>query len=230
MLTALVFPSECEICDASLSHKADGVCAPCERTIRSIPAPHCPSCGRTRSAAAERCGECADGVFHFDEAFATAHYDGAMRELLHRFKFEGRHYLKKALSARLVRFCREHLADRRFDAVLAVPLSAARMKERGFNQSRLLSKPLARALGLPEASSRLNRKRTASPQHRLSKELRAENVHGCFGVAPGASFAGQKLLLVDDILTTGLTASECARTLKLSGAASVTVLAVARGI
>ena len=228
ILTALIFPPECEICHTPLSHEADGVCERCDRSLRTIPAPHCPGCGRTIATEAARCSECAGVSFHFDRAYATALYHGGMKEILHRYKFNGHKYLRKYLVRRLLNFHQRFLTGHAFDGILAIPLDTSRQKERGFNQSLLLSKPIARSLGLPELSADLSRKRPTAPQHRLSKEMRSENIAGCFSA--DRDFTGRKLLLIDDILTTGITVSECAGALKDAGAVSVTVLACARGL
>lgn len=231
LLTSLVFPPECEICQAILSPKSDGVCAACDRSLGTIHAPHCPGCGRTVTVDMTRCGECVNTSFYFDHAYATAFYNGGMKELLHRYKFSHRKYLKKYLASRLLDFYRQHLTGLSFDSVIAVPLDEKRQAERGFNQAALLSRQLAKNLGLREDSAKFRRhKRAAIPQHRLNKEMRIENVADSFKVTNKNTFVGQKILLIDDILTTGLTASECAKTLKNAGAVSVTVLTCARGL
>ncbi|HTL70699.1 MAG TPA: phosphoribosyltransferase family protein [Candidatus Eisenbacteria bacterium] len=153
-----------------------------------------------------------------------------MREALQRFKFQGRKALNGFLSGALTRFAETHLdARENFDCVAAVPLEPGRRRERGFNQSELLARGVARRFGVPDVSARLARRGGAAAQSTLGKALRRENVSGRFRALDPAAFAGRRVLLVDDILTTGETASECARVLKESGAASVTVLACARG-
>jgi ComF family protein len=123
-----------------------------------------------------------------------------------------------------------HLGPGRYDAVVAVPLDPATRKERGFNQSELLSDAVSRHSGVPDLSPALGRVRSAMPQHLLDKAARASNVRDRFFVKDTSAVRGKNLLLIDDVLTTGRTASECARVLKKAGATRVEVLAAAGGV
>jgi len=169
-------------------------------------------------------------VFHFDRAYACAPYEGQIKELLHAYKFGGRKYLANFFIKLMARFVENHLNKADYDAILPVPVDAEKKRERGFNQSGLISSALARRLALPHLSGRLKRVQSSSPQSLLPKEDRRSNIAGCFSVKDAAAIKGKRLLLVDDILTTGYTASEAARVLKEAGANSVTVFACARGI
>lgn len=128
------------------------------------------------------------------------------------------------------RFADAYIAQTPFEAVLAVPLDKDKEKQRGFNQARLLSSGLARKMRLPEATRKVRRAPSRAPQALLDRATRKLNVKDRFSVKDTAFFASKNVLLVDDILTTGHTASECARALKAAGASSVTVLACARGL
>jgi ComF family protein len=154
-----------------------------------------------------------------------------MKDILQAYKFEKQRSLRNFLTDLLYTFFEKHLADQRFDALAAVPLDSKRALERGFNQSALLSRALSKKLKLPELSGTIKRKPSAIPQSLLGKIERRENVKDVFYVTRPGAFKGLNVLLVDDILTTGQTASECARILKEEGhARSVTVLACARGV
>ena len=115
------------------------------------------------------------------------------------------------------------------DGVAAVPLDLEKKRSRGFNQSELLSAQIALELKVPDVSKELTRKKSESPQALLAKTDRKINVRDRFAVKNTGSFRAIRVLLIDDILTTGHTTSECAKTLKNAGAASVTVMACARG-
>ncbi len=209
-----------------------GICPDCQRRIRFIPAPHCVRCGRTApgmTAGEPLCGNCDAGRFHFDRAYACFFYEGGVKKLLQVYKFAGRSSLGEYFSDSLCTFVDTHLGTETLDAAAAVPLDASKKRERGFNQSELLSRTLASRFGLAESSRGLARKRSGQPQSSLSKTARKDNVEGLFA-AQESRFHSKRVLLVDDILTTGHTASECARALKEAGARSVTVLALARGI
>jgi ComF family protein len=169
-------------------------------------------------------------VFHFDRAYACAPYEGKMKELLHAYKFGGRKYLANFFIKLMARFVENYLNKTDYEAILPVPVDAEKKRERGFNQSGLISAALARRLALSHLSGNLRRSRSSSPQSLLPREDRRSNIAGCFSVKDATAIKGKQLLLVDDILTTGYTASEAAHALKRAGARSVTVLACARGI
>jgi len=173
----------------------------------------------------EGCGDCAAAPLLFDAAFVPYVYEGAVRRILHAYKFEGRARLAGFLAAGLVSALPP---GRRFDAVVAVPLDPAKRRKRGFNQSALLARRLSLALGVRDLSEGLRRTASPSAQSALPRSERFRNVEGRFR-ARGA-FEGLEILLVDDVLTTGLTASECARELKRAGATSVAVAACARAL
>lgn len=227
---SLFFPVRCEACGVALAaENAAGLCDICQSQVRWLKPPFCSGCGRSSFYGQTRCAHCRWQSPAYDAAYACAAYDGHMKTLLHRYKFGRRRSLKNYLAAILAAFAARYLAQRRFDAVVAVPLDAAKIKKRGFNQSQLLSQRLAATLGIPDKSSSLKRLKSASDQARLSKRQRRMNIRGCFYASQRATFADARVLLVDDVLTTGHTASDCARALKEAGAESVTVLACARG-
>ena len=177
-----------------------------------------------------RCVKCREESYSFDKAFACAPYEEHMKQLIHTYKFKRRKYLKHFFVKMMFEFIHSGHLDQNFDTVLPVPISFQRFLERGFNQSELISLEIAKEFHLPHSSGNLIRARSETPQSLLTKTGRKANVQDAFLVKRPELFDSKKLLLIDDILTTGQTASECAKTLKKTGASSVTVLAVARGI
>ena len=152
-----------------------------------------------------------------------------MQELLQAFKFQERKSLKNFFVNMLEEFITNYLSLPDFDALVSVPMDVRKEGQRGFNQALLLSRTLAKKLQIEDLSSFLKKKNSALTQSLLNRGQRAKNIEGSFVVKNPETLAGKKILLIDDILTTGFTASECAKTLKQSGAVSVSVLAVARG-
>ncbi len=151
--------------------------------------------------------------------------------MLHRYKFGRKTVLKRFLTRHLLDFAEKNLKKEDFDAVLAVPLDPAGHYSRGFNQSRALSSALGKRLKLRDLSRAVGRKRGHSRQSLLAKKERRINVRGAFFLKDKAAFSRfKRVLLVDDILTSGQTLSECAKTLKNAGADSVTALAFARAL
>ncbi len=169
------------------------------------------------------CGICRTGVRAFDRAYCYGSYDGALKELIHLFKY-GR---AKGLAIPFAKYLSAALpVDSKFDVVVPVPLHWRRRWQRGFNQADLLGRQIARRRGLKFAKL-LTRNRWTGSQASLANSARRTNVSGAFRTR-GGSLAGLRILLVDDVMTTGATASACALVLKRAGAKSVTLLTLAR--
>jgi ComF family protein len=160
----------------------------------------------------------------YDRAACFGYYEGPLRSLIHLFKYSGMKPLAGPLGAYLDRALPIDLA---FDAVVPVPLHWMKRWQRGFNQAELLAARVATKRGWPILRA-LRRRKTAGAQATLSIAGRRRNVAGAFVARPGADLAGKRILLIDDVLTTGATAGACASALKRGGAKSVTLLTLAR--
>ncbi len=141
-------------------------------------------------------------------------------EAIKRFKFGERAYFAPSLAVVMVRAARECYDVESFDFVTCVPMRREDMRRRGFNQSELLARELSRATGVPYAEA-LEKHKKNDPQHSLKRSEREKNVRGVFRLRDAESVKGKKILLVDDIITTGNTLGECARILKRGGCQSV---------
>jgi ComF family protein len=156
-------------------------------------------------------------------------YEGALRSLIHLFKYSGMRPLAKPLAEYLARSIP---VDERFDAVVPVPLYWRRKWERGYNQAELLARFIAKRRGIPVLNI-LRRKRATATQAGLASAGRRRNVAGAFALRSSRfgkdqNVVGKKILLIDDVMTTGATASACASVLKRGGAKSVSLFTVAR--
>ncbi len=228
---ALVFPDDCRICGRSLvEFSRIPVCRACLGEPAPLEAEYFCVCCRTpflnRFPLDElgRCSLCRLGLNGFDAAYTFGSYEGALRELIHLLKY-GR---IATLAAPLGRLLIEALPRReRFDAIAPVPLHWWRRWRRGFNQSELLAREIGRATGLPVRHP-LRRRRATLAQTGLTNARRRTNVAGAFQVPGRERVRGLRILLIDDVLTTGATASACAGALKRAGASYVSVLTVAR--
>lgn len=170
------------------------------------------------------CAACRSGLLGFDDAACFGSYEGPLRGLIHLFKYSG----MKPLALPLARYLERALpVDRAFDAVVPVPLHWRKRWERGFNQAELLAEHVARRRGIPVLKA-LRRKRATATQAGLANAGRRRNVAGAFTAKPGAEVAGKRILLIDDVMTTGATASACALALKRGGAKSVSLATLAR--
>ena len=230
-LLSFVFPVSCEICGNLLPLSAiGGACVACLDGISLIPAPHCLKCGRFSPGFDKDCAVCRADHFHFDRAYAAVYYDGRVKELLRAFKFARRTLLRETLLEILRKFIQENQIRDAWDGVAAVPMHRKQRLERGFNQAELLARGVSRLISKPFLPGVLISKRPHSAQSMLGKIQRKENTKDRFLSVSKTAVAGKRLLLVDDILTTGETASQCAKVMKDSGAVSVDVLVVARGL
>jgi len=157
-------------------------------------------------------------------AYCFGAYEGALRDLIHLFKYDRMKPLGKTLAGYLASALPR---DQQFDLVVPMPLHWRRRWQRGFNQSELLARPTARRCGIPMVNA-VRRTRSTAAQAGLSNARRRENVAGAFRVKKPQKVEGRRILLIDDVMTTGATASACAVALKRAGAGSVTLLALAR--
>lgn len=170
------------------------------------------------------CSACRSGLRGFDRAACFGFYEGPLRGLIHLFKYSGMRPLARPLASLLERALP---VDDLYDAVVPVPLHWRKKWERGYNQSELLADLVARRRGVPLLKA-LRRKRPTAVQASLAVAGRKRNVAGAFAIRPAAKLAGMRILLIDDVMTTGATAGACAAALKRGGARSVSLLTLAR--
>lgn len=231
---AVLLAPRCAACGNGLSAPTLGpVCPECWRAVRPITPPVCEACGdplpswRAISLALDRCPRCRRSPGAIDRGRAIGEYDGALRAIIHALKYGGR----RSVAARLGGLMREHGADlvAGADFAVPVPLHPRRRRARGFNQAE----DLARHLALPVRHA-LVRVRPTPPQTDLPAAQRHRNVRDAFAVRPGGGrfdsrgLRGARVVLVDDVSTTGATLESCARVLKRAGVAEVRALTAAR--
>jgi len=197
-----------------------------------IAAPLCIVCGIPFAGAGTDhvCGSCSTLPPRFDAARAAFAYEGACRDLIHAFKYRNKTHLRRPLALLTIARLSDFITSRRSDLILPVPLHRKKLSSRGFNQAVLLGEILSQRLEIPLDRRNLRRIRWTEPQVNLTAHERRTNVKGAFGIHESALVSGRRVLLVDDVLTTGSTAEECARVLKAGGAADVTVITVARAL
>jgi ComF family protein len=219
MALDLLFPPRCAGC----GRLGTLWCQACQAGVEPIHSPVCPLCGHPY-AGAGLCPECRLRPSHLDAIAATAVFGGPLRQAIHRFKYGDGHALAPILGARLVETWRQRglTADR----VIPVPLHAQRLAERGYNQSALLARVLAAGVGAPLDETLLVRRRATEQQALLNAVQRRKNVYEAF-VCQGSA-AGLRIVLVDDVCTTGSTLEASAAALRAAGAASVSALTLAR--
>lgn len=207
------------------------LCWNCRAALRTIGDPCCAWCGNPlegRTDHAYTCFHCTDMQPAFDLARSAMRFEGVASQLVHQFKYHAALWLRAEFIDWLQACHQVHYSDIDVDAICPVPLHAARLRERGYNQSAVLAAGLARRLRRPFWSNVLRRSRPTETQTHLTARQRLSNVADAFEVRT-ARIAGKAILLVDDVMTTGATTSSCARALKKAGCRSVHVLTLARG-
>ena len=234
---SLVFPEICQVCGDHRARRADGyVCSQCwskPGAIRFVRPPFCDYCGLPYDGAfstAFVCSNCHGLDLHFSGARSATVYDGLVKDLIHRFKYQGQLWLEPFLADLLLRELKPWLRESEWDCLVPVPLHPRREREREFNQSLRLATAVSTATGLPCHSRVLRRTRLTQTQTALTREERARNMRKAFALQGRFPLKGKRVILIDDVLTTGATTSECARVLQAAGAADVCVWTVARGI
>jgi ComF family protein len=232
----LLFPAICPGCQTRSDDRLHRpFCAACWAGLPLLPDPGCRICGRAFAGlpAGLLCDACRRAPPPVECARAVAAYRDGMRAAIHALKYRGRTAVAPPLAALLAERGGRLLGagdgdGPPVDALVPMPLHPARLAERGFNQAEVLAGPCAAAWGRPLLSGALLRTRATRPQTELDAGERRANVAGAFAVRRPAAVAGRRLLLVDDVLTTGATAWAAARALRDGGAASVAVLVLAR--
>ena len=222
VLLDLLYPPLCAGCGRS----GDVYCADCRGSVSLVCAPVCPLCGRPQNTP-ETCVRCATHPMSIDGIRSVALFEGTLREAIHRFKYDHVRDLVNPLGDFLVAFWQQ--ATLPADTVVPVPLHARRIRERGYNQARLLAEHLGDLAGIPVVCEALYRNRHTASQTGLNAQERRRNVDGAFSCS-GSGVQGKCVLLVDDVCTTGATLEACSVALKEGGARSVWALTVARAV
>lgn len=225
----LVFPSYCLSCQKRLVwRRLPLFCDDCLSAITAIGSPRCPCCGMGFAAGEDHlCGACLQHVFTFDLARAALAYQPPITHLISALKFQGQ-LTGLASLATLARASRGFQELSVPDLILPVPLHPSRLRNRGFNQALLLARacfPERRALIHPGV---VQRHRATVPQTTLSGSMRRKNLFGAFSLIQPQMVNNKKILLVDDVFTTGSTVQECARILHRAGAARVEIFTLTR--
>jgi ComF family protein len=235
-LAAVFFPAPCRICDATLlTARKIPVCEACFASFHPIERPMCACCGRPFFAlggmartADGRCRLCRDNYYAFDLARSYGVYNDALHHAILLLKYEEVTRLGDWFAARLAEVVAREAEEFRADVVVPVPLHPDRQRERGYNQAELIARPLARRLHLKQGGYLLMRTKPRPARLILSRKEHWESVRGAYATRNGLRVDKLRVLLVDDVMTTGATLDSCARALKSAGASSVLGLTVAR--
>jgi ComF family protein len=234
-LRDLIYPNCCLICKNIISGpgRQQSICGGCwDKIERNLP-PFCSTCGRHLDPEAIKknaCPSCSKSKvsFYFDRAFSPCAYTGAVKKLIHEFKYSGKDYLGKPLGKLINTFIRDYqLPIQHLDFIIPIPLHQSRQREREFNQAEILSQAVAREFSKKVLTDILIRVKPTKTQTELTWQERCQNVEKSFLVTKPGLIKDTNLMLIDDVLTTAATSNEAARCLKEAGAKKIILLTLA---
>jgi ComF family protein len=231
---AFIYPEICQLCKTERATAKDGfVCSSCRSQVRFIKPPFCTRCGLPYPGdftALFECTNCREMELHFGSARSATVARSVVREVVHRYKYQRAMWFEPFLADLLIREAKPALCGQKWDFIVPVPLHSVKQREREFNQAERLAAHLSVAIQIPLNNHLLRRISPTATQTKLTRQQRMANMRGAFAVYPGTRLNGERMILVDDIFTTGATTSACAQALQTAGAGDVCVWTVARGL
>ncbi len=228
----IIFPPQCLACAEMINQPAKQVfCCACQDKIHFITDDFCPICGipfLSSPAGSHICGNCLENDPYYIQARAVAGFETVIMGAIHKFKYSRSISTGNALGLFMAGFSFPDFDFSGYSLFIPVPLHIKRLRERGFNQSLLLAKEMGKKHNLPVNFSLLKRCKSTLTQTGLNKAEREKNVKGAFVIADRKKVAGENIILIDDVYTTGATLNECAKVLLEAGAQKVAVLTLSR--
>jgi competence protein ComFC len=228
------YPEICQLCEDERATAREGfVGAKCWRQIRFIRPPFCERCGLPYPGdltTTFECANCREMDLHFSSARSAVVARSVVLETIHRYKYSRAMWFEPFLADLLVREAAPALRDQGWNLIVPVPLHPVKEREREFNQAERLARHLSIATKIPLNTRVLRRVTPTMTQTRLTRQERAINMHGAFEVRHGVRLSGTRIVIIDDVFTTGATTSACAQALRAAGADEVSVWTVARGL
>jgi competence protein ComFC len=231
---AFFYPETCQLCRAERATAGEGyVCRHCCAQVHFIEPPFCERCGLPYPGAITapfECSNCREMELQFTSARSAVIAHNAVREVIHRYKYQRALWFEPFLTRLFLEPASPALCGQGWDLILPVPLYPVKQREREFNQAERLAAALSAATGIALNSGLLRRTRPTATQTLLTRQQRSANMRGAFSVRPRVRLHGERVVLVDDVFTTGATTSACAQALRAAGAGDVCVWTVARGL
>ncbi len=225
-MTDLLYPRRCPVCHG-LTPRGRMICPECLGRLPVIEGRRCAKCGKPAAARQVLCDDCVSTKHLFAQGAGVFLYDDVMRETVSCFKYRGRREYGPVLGSLMLQSTRGLIAAWKPDIIMPVPLHPKRLAGRGFNQAELLAEPLARGCGIPLESGILYRRTDTAAQKTLGRQERRRNLEGAFACRDVP--LPERILLVDDIYTTGSTVDACAAVLLAKGASRIFFLTLCTG-
>lgn len=223
-----VYPRRCPVCHEIVTPRGGIICRTCKAGLRPIAEPRCKKCGKELSSAnAEYCYDCNTKAHHFDQGLGIFPYNPIMKESIMQFKYHGRKEYGQFYGLAMAYYGRDQI--RKFDpeVMIPVPIHKKRLKKRGFNQAEVIAKWAGKAMGIPVDTNIIFRIQETAPQKELSSKDRKRNLEKAFCIPDTLTW--KRILIIDDIYTTGSTIDAMSKCLKQKGADKVYFLSVCEG-
>jgi competence protein ComFC len=228
------YPEICQLCGNERAESQTGfVCARCRQQVCYIRPPLCDRCGlpfEGNLTTTFECANCRETELHFSFARSAVVAKTVVLETIHRFKYQNALWFENFLADLFLREAVPALRGQEWDFIIPVPLHPVKQREREFNQAERLARHLSAATKIPLIKKLLRRVTPTPTQTLLKRGQRAANMRGAFAVRKNSGLDGERVILVDDVFTTGATTSACAQALRAAGAGEVCVWTVARGL
>ena len=224
-----LFPAQCKVCEKNIGLESiPYLCNGCWDSLEIVTPPWCEICGIQNVDGV--CDVCATAPPRYGKLRTVAFYDAILQRIIHLYKFEKRRSLAKHLSYMMVNHFPNDCNLKEYDYILPIPIHKNRLRERGFNQSTLIAQGISNEIGIDICTDAIVRSRNTSPQSSLTRDARQTNVVGAFGIKNRNLIRGKRILILDDVFTTGATVNEAVNMLWNEDPIEIDVLTLARTV
>lgn len=223
----LLFPLHCPVCDEIVTPSGEKICLKCLRKLKLLTPPWCVKCGKKLAGEGELCTDCQGREHQFIRGRALYEYESAAPSI-YRFKYGGRREYAEFFGEQMAEYLGDYVRGVNPDALIPIPLHRRRKLQRGYNQAQLLAQAVGERLGMPVCTDLLVRSKNTRPLKYQNYEERQNNLKKAFNVARN-DVKLKKIILIDDIYTTGSTIDEAARALKAVGVSEIYFVTLACG-
>lgn len=228
-LLSVLFPPHCPFCEKIMDYREDSVCGSCLQSLPFILEPRCSCCGKTVESGESHCEDCKDAHHIYEQGRAVFRYEGDVSNAVLRMKYHGRKDYGDMFAGWIVRYLGQWIRSKQIDVIVPVPIHAKRRKKRGYNQAELIAEKVALYMGLEYNKDSIIRCKNTIPQKKLSILERMKNMQKAFLVKDDR-LKGKRVLIIDDIYTTGLTVDVMSLVILRSGAKKVYFASVSQGV
>lgn len=225
----IIYPNKCPLCGKVLEFD-ELVCKKCESELKYIREPICKKCGKQLlEEEKEYCEDCKKRIHYFDSGIGVFAYTGSIKNAIYEFKYKDMKVYGKFFGMKMAEYAKGYINHWKADVIVPVPVSKKKYLKRGYNQAEILAKELSKNCNIPMDATVLYRIKDTRPQKEMTRESRKKNLENAF-IISGNVVKYKKVILVDDIYTTGSTIDECAKALKAAGVEKVFFISQTIGV